>query len=83
MAKNIQELTRVNMNLPTSIVERVKTYADDLGLNVTSAYIVLLNQALEQKDMVSKLPLMLSMMNDLKNINIEKNETSLLTQSEK
>lgn len=50
MKKDKIELTRVGMNLPVSIVERVKQYADSLGLNVTSAYIVLLNQALAQND---------------------------------
>lgn len=72
--KDKVELTRVGMNLPVTIVEKVKEYADSLGLTVTSAYIVLLNQALEQKDMYKNLPLMFSAMNqiqqqELKNIN--------------
>lgn len=62
------ELTRVSINLPISIVEKVKDYADSLGINATSAYIVLLNQALEQKDMLNNLPLMFSMFNDIKNL---------------
>lgn len=53
--KNI-ELVRVSINLPSSIVEKVKEYGDNLGINTTSAYIVLLNQALEQKDMLNQLP---------------------------
>ncbi len=64
--KNI-ELKRVNINLPLSIVEKVKDYADSLGINTTSAYIVLLNQALEQKDMMNNLPLMFTMLNNLQN----------------
>lgn len=47
--KNVQ-LQRVNINLPSNLVERVKEYAYSLGINTTSAYIVLLNQALDQKD---------------------------------
>ena len=68
MAKKAKELTRVNINLPNNLIERVKEYADSLGLPVTSAYIILLNQGLEQKDMLSKLPLMMSMVNDLKSL---------------
>lgn len=60
------ELKRVNINLPSSIIDKVKIYADNLGINTTSAYIVLLNQALEQKDMMNNLPLMFSMFNELK-----------------
>lgn len=55
-----QELIKVNMNLPVRLVEKVRTYAESLGLNLTSAYIVLLSKALEQKDMMDNLPQMLS-----------------------
>lgn len=62
------ELKRVNINLPNSIVEKVKDFADNLGINTTSAYIVLLNQALEQKDMMNNLPAMFSMISELQRI---------------
>lgn len=62
------ELKRVNINLPLSTIEKVKDYADSLGINVTSAYIVLLNQALEQKDIMANLPLMFNMVNELKTL---------------
>lgn len=59
MAKNNNlDLVRVGINLPSHIVKRVKEYADNLGINITSAYIVLLNQALEQKDAMQQLPLL-------------------------
>ncbi len=45
--KNV-ELKRVNINLPLSLVNRIKDFSISFGLNITSAYIVLLNQALEQ-----------------------------------
>ena len=71
MAKKTNEnLVRVNMNLPSHIVERIKEYADSLGINVTSAYIVLLNQALEQKDMLLQLPMLMSSFNDIKNMKL-------------
>lgn len=53
------ELKRVNMNLPADLVQRVVDYGLSKGLTTTSAYIVLLNQALDQKDTVDNLPLML------------------------
>lgn len=59
------ELKRVNINLPINLVERVKDYADSLGLNTTSAYIVLLNQALDQKQSLNSLPAILEMYNTL------------------
>lgn len=66
--KTTVELERVNINLPSNIVAKVKEYADGLGINYTSAYIILLNQALEQKDMLANLPAMLTMFNDLKKL---------------
>ena len=61
------ELKRVNINLPIHIIEKVKDYADNLGINTTSAYIVLINQALEQKDMLKQMPNLVSMYSDWKN----------------
>lgn len=58
-----RELTRVNMNLPTEIVNSVKVFANDLGLPITQAYTVLLNQALEQKSLYDSLPEMIKAFN--------------------
>ena len=67
MARNKNdELSRVSINLPNNIIDRVKKYADNLGINTTSAYIVLLNQALEQKDMLANMPMLFSMFSELK-----------------
>ena len=59
------ELKRVNINLPTNLVERVREYADSIGINTTSAYIVLLNQALDQKEQVNSLPVLMDMYNQV------------------
>jgi hypothetical protein len=60
MASNNKiELRRVNINLPSELVSKVEDYARDLGVNTTSAYIVLLNQALNQDQQVKSLPAML------------------------
>ncbi len=80
MAKQVnKELIKVSMNLPMSIVERVKSYAETLGINITSAYIVLLNQALDQKDAMNNLPAMFTMMNQLQNFGdkLDKTNTDL------
>ena len=63
--KNV-ELIRVNMNLPASIVNRVKDYAEKIGINTTSAYIVLLNQALDQKESIESLPIILDAIEEFK-----------------
>lgn len=74
--KNKVELKRVGMNLPVTIVNQVEDYANSLGLSVTSAYIVLLNRALEQKDMFENLPLMFSTINKIKQLETETNLNS-------
>lgn len=58
-AKKKIELKRVNMNLPADLVQRVIEYGESKGLNTTSAYIVLLNQALDQKETIENLPFMI------------------------
>lgn len=69
MAQNEKrDITRVNMNLPTKIVLQVKEYAEELGLPITQAYTVLLNQSLEQKDILKNMPQILNSMANLKDI---------------
>ena len=63
--KNKIDLKRVNMNLPASLVQRVTDYGIENGLNTTSAYIVLLNQALDQKETIKSLPMILGLQNIL------------------
>lgn len=68
------ELKRVNMNLPLSLVNRIEEYAYNMGLNITSAYIILLNQALDNKDMFKNLPILLNAINDVKILQNDKND---------
>ena len=56
MTKKQIEFRRINLNLPVHIIEQVNEYARSLGINNVSAYIVLLNQALEQRQTLSNLP---------------------------
>ena len=62
------ELVRVNINLPKKIIERVREYADSLGIPMTQTYIVLIDMALQYKDMVMAMPALLQSVQDLKSI---------------
>lgn len=37
-----RDIVRVSINLPRELVDYVRKYASDLGINITSAYILLL-----------------------------------------
>ena len=63
-----RDITRVNMNLPTQMVSKVKEYAEELGLPVTQAYTVLLNKALDYDEMVKTMPLLIKTFNDVKEL---------------
>lgn len=71
--KSKVEFTRVNINLPNNLISRVKKYGDSLGINTTSAYIILLNNALDEKDTLTKLPEVITIMNELKSLENKKN----------
>ena len=73
MEKVENKLKRVNMNLPITLIERVKEYAERLGLNTTSAYIVLLNQALNQDASLNYMPQVAAMYNEIKSLMTEEN----------
>ena len=72
--KEKTKLVRVGMNLPETIVNQVKEYADSLGVNTTSAYIFLLNQALQQKEAFSNFPAMVAMFQELKQAQLIQSE---------
>ena len=59
--KSKVDLKRVNINLPINLVKKVEEYGESIGVNTTAAYIVLLNQALEQKMAFKNFPLMYQM----------------------
>lgn len=77
-----RDITRVNMNLPTQMVTKVKEYADSLGLPVTQAYTVLINMALEQKDMIKAMPELLKGVSDLKEFNDSQKSSLIDSNSE-
>lgn len=73
-SKSKQELERISINLPVNLVNRVKEYAEETGLNVTSAYISLISQALRQNDAITNLPMLLAAMDEMKKLS--NNETN-------
>lgn len=66
MVKRDYEFTRININLPSDLVARIKDYSNKVGISVTSAYSILLNDALEQKELFKNMPALVSLMKDLK-----------------
>ncbi len=63
MARNNKvELKRVSINLPKDLVQRVEEYGEMKGLNTTSAFIILLNQALDAKDTIDNLPYLIELL---------------------
>lgn len=72
--KENTELVRVNINLPTKLVKKVREYAEEQGLPYTQAYTVLLNQAIEQKDVIRQLPDVLNGIALLQKINNDTKE---------
>lgn len=56
MAKTKRDITRVNVNLPSDTVARVRDYANSLGLPITQTYVVLINMGLEQSELMKQLP---------------------------
>lgn len=50
-----KEVTRVTFNLPSSLVEQVDKYGNEMNINRTSAVSVLLSQALKSQKAMSDL----------------------------
>lgn len=67
MAKSFDyEITRVNYNLPTKLVERVKEYSKEMGVPITYGVVLLLNKGLENSTMLEQLPKITKFIDDYK-----------------
>lgn len=51
--KTNKNLVKVSMNLPKRIVDKAKEFSDITGINITSAYILLLNEGIKNTDLIS------------------------------
>lgn len=77
MANQFREYdtTRVNYNLPTKLVERVKEYSRFMGIPITQAVVLLLNKGLENNTMLEQLPKLTQFLEDYKNGKFPINDT--------
>lgn len=64
--KEKNKLVRVNINLPQSVIEKVKEYSKSTGLNYTSAYVSLLNQAIDYNKLIKQIPMILEAFEEIK-----------------
>ena len=60
-----RELQRLNMNMPVDLIEQVDEYAERMNINRTSAVIVLVSTALEQKNVMSVMDELLNKLGEL------------------
>ena len=60
-----RELQRLNMNMPVDLIEQVDEYAERMNINRTSAVIVLVSTALEQKNAMSVIDTLLDKLGDI------------------
>lgn len=60
------ETTRVNFNLPSKLVEKLKAYSEEIGMPMTHTVTLLLNQSLESKVMLRELPKVTKIYDDYK-----------------
>ena len=66
------KLTRVNVNFPTPLVERVKDYSLKLGVPTTQGYILLLTKALDNENILEQLPMLLELYKEFKSKELNK-----------
>lgn len=73
------ETTKITLNIPTKLKNRVWKYSYELGLPMTQTIVLLLNQALDNKDVMIELPNVVNAIRDLKEIQYkDKNTTELV-----
>ena len=60
------KLTRVNVNLPTPLVEKVKAYSLKAGIPTTQGYIQLLTKSLDYLDALEYLPVVSELIKQMK-----------------
>lgn len=62
------ETTKLTINIPTKLKDRVWEYSNEIGLPMTQTFVLLLNQALDNKDVLNNLPSVVKAIYDLKEI---------------
>ena len=64
-------LVRININIPEQLLLDIKDFACSMGLNTTSAINVLLKRALEETEVLNKLPDMMTAIAELQKTALE------------
>lgn len=54
MAKRV-ELKKVSFNIPVKLLEKIKSYSEELGVSYTNGFVFLLAQSIEQKENLNTL----------------------------
>ena len=67
---NTIEVKRINANIPIKLAKRVEEYANENMLNLTSAYITLLNQALNSYELTKAMPMYTQLLQNKNFVNI-------------
>lgn len=75
--KYVEETRRINANIPLKLANRVEKYANENMLNLTSAYITLLNSALNSYEMMKAMPLYTQFLQNPKFINSLKSTSNI------
>ena len=70
--ENELKLTRVNVNFPTALVERVKEYSIKLGVPTTQGYVLLLTKALDNENILEQLPMLSELYKEFKKKELDK-----------
>lgn len=65
-------LIRVNSNLPMPLYERIKSYANEIGMPITQTIILLLHQGLDYRDNLKLFSNLSGTIEELKTLNDSK-----------
>lgn len=58
------DLVRVSLNLPVNTLNRIQEYAERMTISRTAAIVVLCNMALDQQEVLSVMPKLLSLVKE-------------------
>lgn len=81
--KSKVDLSRININIPTELKDKIHEYADKLGINYTAAFIVLLNNGLNNNVLLEKLPKVLNLYSKFNDEDILYNNGKIRNEVEK
>lgn len=75
--KYVEETRRINANIPIKLANRVEEYANENMLNLTSAYITLLNSALNSYEVMKAMPMYAQLLQNTNIANVIQNTSNV------